>query len=297
MSSGDWTIGVDVGGSNLRAARVGRDGALDDRRSERISRDPDAAVSRIRDLCRDLGSSPVAGIGIGIPGRVDGRRRRVLSGGYIDFAASRLVERIEDAVGVPVSIDNDCNMALVAEMAVGAARGARDVVMFTIGTGIGGAVALDGVVARGAGTAGQLGHLTVAADGPPCNCGRRGCVETLSSGSALGRRVAEAGFPPETRLDDLEAAAARGDARAEAVLSGWIAPLRSAIDSMVAAVCPDLVLLGGGLGGAAAAALVRAPAASPWYQCAVRAALLGDEAGVIGAGLAAGGRTGGDGRR
>ena len=254
---------------------------------ESISRDADLVVGRILDLCRDVATSSVKGIGIGLPGRVDARRRVALSGGYVDFAGTRLVERIEDATGLPVAIDNDCNMALVAEMAFGAARGCRNVVMFTIGTGIGGALALDGLVVRGAATAGQLGHLSVVDEGLLCNCGRRGCVETTSSGSALGRLIGEAGLPPGTRVEDLRAASAMGEARAADVLRRWAAPLRAAIDSMVAAVAPDIVLLGGGLGDAAREALEYAPAISPWYQCRVEAALLGDDAGVIGAGLTA----------
>ncbi|WP_245501356.1 ROK family protein [Lichenibacterium minor] len=288
-------IGVDIGGTNLRVALVAGDGSLTARSSERIGTDPDAVVARIRDLCLGLRSSAVTAIGIGVPGRVDGIRRTVLSGGYVDLSSSRIVERVEDAVGLPVAIDNDCNMALVAEMAVGAARNRDDVVMFTIGTGIGGAVALGGRIVRGTATAGQLGHLTVSQGGEPCNCGRRGCVETTSSGTALGRHVREAGLPPETRVEDLIQAASRGDARCGEVLLRWVGPLRSAIDSMVAAVSPELVLLGGGLGGAAHRALAGAPAVSPWYRCPVGAAQLGDDAGVIGSGLAAARAAGADG--
>ena len=178
-------------------------------------------------------------------------------------------------------------MALVAEMATGAAQGADDVVMFTIGTGIGGAVVLDGKIVRGRETAGQLGHLTVRHDGLPCACGRRGCVETTSSGTALGRLIAEAGLPKGTLADSLFERDAAGDAVIGRLLDAWALPLRAAIDSMVAAVDPELVLLGGGLGNAALRALARAPALSPWYQCPIVAAQLGDDAGVIGGAVSA----------
>lgn len=283
-------IGVDIGGSKLRAARVDGSGRLEHRVSEEIGRDPDGVVRRIAELCRSLDQPSVAAIGIGVPGRVDAHRREVFSGGYVDLAGTRLAERLEVEIGKPVAIDNDCNMALVAEMSIGAARACRNVVMFTIGTGIGGAIALDGAIVRGEGTAGQLGHLTVESDGMICNCGRRGCVETTSSGRALGEHIAKAGLPSHSRIEDILSAADAGDSVAADVLVRWIGPLRSAIDSMVAAVSPDLVLLGGGLGQAAHDALARAPAVSPWYQCRVAAAQLGDDAGVIGAGLA-GGRT------
>ena len=280
-------LGVDIGGTNLRVARVTADGRIAERRSESITRDPEAVMARLIGLCRELDDPTVDAIGIGVPGRVDPRRREVLSGGYVDLAGHDLARRVEAALGKAVTVDNDCSMALVAEMALGAAQGFGNVIMFTIGTGIGGAVALDGRIAHGAATAGQLGHITVEPDGQPCNCGRRGCVETTSSGTALGRHIAGAGLPPETRVEALLLAAERGDAVATRVLTRWARPLRAAIDSMVAAVAPELVLLGGGLGRAARAALDHAPALSPWYQCRVEAARLGDDAGVIGCALAA----------
>jgi glucokinase len=280
-------LGVDIGGTNLRVARVTGDGRIADRRSEAISRDPDAVLTHLIRLCRTLDDPAVVGIGIGVPGRVDPRRREVLSGGYIDLAGQDLARRVEDALGKPVLVDNDCSMALMAEMALGAAQGCRHAIMFTIGTGIGGAVALEGRIAHGAGTAGQLGHITVAPDGLLCKCGRRGCVETTSSGTALARHIAEAGFTDDTRVEDLLAAADKGQATAIRVLERWARPLRVAIDSMVAAVAPEVVLLGGGLGRAARAALEHAPARSPWYQCRVEAADLDDHAGVIGCALAA----------
>lgn len=280
-------IGVDIGGTNLRAARVGEGCRIADHRSEPITRDPDAVIARIIEICRDLDDPAVDAIGIGVPGRVDPRQRKVLSGGYVDLSGRDLARRLEDASSRPVTIDNDCSMALVAEMAIGAAAGCDNVVMFTIGTGIGGAVALDGQVAHGAGTAGQLGHITVEPGGQLCNCGRRGCVETTSSGTALGRHIGEAAIPAGTRVEDLLRAARQGDPVAARVLERWVQPLRSAIDSMVAAVAPDIVLLGGGLGRAARVALAHAPAVSPWYQCRVEAAWLGDDAGVIGSALAA----------
>ncbi len=285
------TIGVDIGGSNLRAARIGSDGHLSDRVAEPIGRDPDVVVRRIAEMCRDLDDRSVAAVGIGVPGRVDALRREVLSGGYLNLAGAHLAQRLENALGKPVALDNDCNMALVAEMAVGTARGCRNVVMFTIGTGIGGAFALDGRIAHGAGTAGQLGHIAVLNEGSLCNCGRSGCVETTSSGTALGRHIAEATLPAHTKVEDLLRAAVSGDVLAADVLIRWVGPLRSAIDNMVAALAPEIVLLGGGLGKAAHQALDRAPALSPWYQCRVEAARLGDDAGVIGAGLVACGST------
>ncbi|WP_040877950.1 ROK family protein [Kaistia granuli] len=287
MPETSTAIGIDIGGTNLRAARVSSVGGILERVSERIDRDADGAVRRIVELVRQLDRPDVTAIGIGVPGRVDARRRAVLSGGYLNLAGTALAERVERITGKPVVIDNDCNMALVAEIAVGAGRGRENVVMFTIGTGIGGAIVQEGQIVRGRGTAGQLGHITVDVNGAPCVCGRRGCVETTSSGMALARHVAEAGLPAGTAIDDIVRRAGRGDAAARRVLDLWVRPLRAAIDSASAAFDPDVVLLGGGLGKAAWRALRKVPALAPWYQYPVEAAELGDDAGMIGAAVCA----------
>ena len=287
MSNPATALGIDIGGTNLRVARVSGIGEILDWYAEPIARDPLVLLGRIVTLCRKLIDPSVAGIGVGVPGRVDALTRTVLSGGYIDLAGASLADHLERALERPVVIDNDCNMALVAEMAAGAAQGFDNVVMFTIGTGIGGAIAIDGKIARGRATAGQLGHLTVSYPGLPCACGRRGCVETTSSGTALGRLLTEAGLPAGLPADTLFAREAAGDAAAGAILDQWVVPLRAAIDSMVAALDPEVVVLGGGLGTASHQALARAPALSPWYQCPVAAAQLGDDAGVIGAAVSA----------
>ncbi len=132
------------------------------------------------------------------------------AGGYCRAATStsracRLSEQLQLSTGLQAFADNDANMALVAEAQLGAARGFGDAVMLTIGTGIGGAVLAGGRIFHGGGTAGQLGHITVdaGAGGKPCNCGRSGCLETESSGTALAGHIAAAGFPAGTRIEEL----------------------------------------------------------------------------------------------
>ncbi len=280
-------IGVDVGGTNLRVARVGDAGSVEQSRSARTNGDAPAALASIIEAARALDGDDVAGIGIGIPGRVDAGARKVLSGGFLDLSTVDLVASVERDVGKPVVLDGDANLALLAEWQYGAARGARHVIMLTIGTGIGGAALLDGRILRGRMSAGQFGHVTVSYNGRLCACGRYGCVETTSSGTALGRFIAEAGLPADTRGETLLTNADAGDIAAAAVLDLWAQPLRAAIDTLVASLDPEIVVLGGGLGGAAVAALRRAPALSPWYQAPVVAAELGDTAGVIGGAWAA----------
>lgn len=287
MPQRSMAIGIDIGGTNLRAARIAATGEILKRLSEKSAPDPELVLGRIADMVHQLDTPDVAAIGVGVPGRVDARRGAVLSGGYVDLSSVALAQRLESMAGKPVIIDNDCNMALTAEMARGAGRGHDNIVMFTIGTGIGGAVAEGRQIVRGKATAGQLGHIAVDLNGELCICGRRGCVETTSSGTALGRHIARAGLGPDVSVDQLFARDAGGDAVARGILEAWARPLRAAIDTAVAMFAPDRVLLGGGLGDAAHRALACAPALAPWYQCPVEPAQLGDAAGVIGAGLQA----------
>ncbi|MBZ9748160.1 ROK family protein [Mesorhizobium sp. CO1-1-7] len=287
MPQKSMAIGIDIGGTNLRAARISCTGEFLERLSEKSAPDPELVLGRIADMVRLLDAPDVAAIGVGVPGRVDARRGAVLSGGYVNLASVALAQRLESMTGKPVIVDNDCNMALAAEMALGAGQGHDNIAMFTIGTGIGGAVVQNRRIMRGRATAGQLGHITVDVNGELCACGRRGCVETTSSGTALGRHIARADLGPEVSVDQLFARDAAGDIQARGILEAWARPLRAAIDTTVAVFDPDLVLLGGGLGRAAHRALGHAPALAPWYQCPVAPAQLGDDAGVIGAGLQA----------
>jgi glucokinase len=280
-------IGFDVGGTNIRAARISQRGQILDWQSEQTRSDPTQFSLQMAGLLRQLNDGTVKAIGVGLPGRIDTVNSRILSGGYVDLTDFPLAASLQKVFDGPVILDNDGNMALVGEQAVGRGRGIENLLMFTVGTGIGGAVICNGKVLRGRATAGQFGHLTVDINGELCLCGRRGCVETTSSGTAFKRLILSAGLEPDTTAEELFARSAKGDLAAGMVMRRWIAPLRAAIDSAVAAFDPELVLLGGGLGVSARQALEKFPAESAWYQCPVEAAELGDRAGVIGAGLSA----------
>ncbi len=274
------SIGVDIGGTHIRAARISARGDILEWANAPTPADVRLFTAQIAQLVAPLMDDHVQAIGVGVPGRVDVKNERVLSGGYVDLTDHSLAETLHDMLKRPVFVDNDGNMALVAEQALGAAKGMDNVVLFTIGTGIGGAVFTDGKLLRGRAAAGQLGHLTVESRGELCLCGRRGCVETTSSGTALGRHLVAAGLNPDTPVETLL------DAKASDILTQWAAPMRAAIDTVVAAFDPDLVVLGGGLGAAMYRALHAFPAEAEWYRCPVKPASLGDHAGVIGAGLA-----------
>ena len=242
-------------------------------------------LGRIVDLVRRLDSPEVA-IGVGVPGRVDVGERAVLSGGIVDLASVALADRIEAARSKPVVIDNDASMALIAEMPAVPVRGIDNAVMFTIGTGIGGAV-----MERG----GSFGAVRPPAARPhrrdvhgrACVCG----PVRLRRNHQLGHRARPAhrrgGPRSRNRYRHSACPDAGGHAASGRVLEDWARPLRAAIDSAVAMFDPDIVLLGGGLGRAAHRALADVPSAALWHDCPVKPARLGDDAGVIGAGLSA----------
>lgn len=275
-------IGVDIGGTNLRVARVAADGKVLDECSTNTGITPTQVAEAVVRMVKGLDGLSVVGVGVGVPGRVDFPNRKVRSGGFVDLSANDLVTDIENALGKPCILETDANLALLAEQKFGAGRGATDAVLLTIGTGIGGAALVGGQILRGKSSGGQFGHVTVDHTGLPCACGRRGCVETTSSGTALGRILMEAGFAKGTRVETVLKRAETGDPDACRVIECWALPLRAAIDSIIASLDPQKVILGGGLGTVACHALNFAPGVSAWFQADVVPAQLGDRAGVVG---------------
>jgi glucokinase len=275
-------IGLDIGGTNLRAARV-TNGVITARATAPSSPDPQQVLARCLDLVAQVTTPDVTALGIGVPGQVNAATRQILSGGYVDLSGFDFATAMETATRLPVTIENDATMALRGEAAHGAAKGLQNVVMLTIGTGIGGAILEQGRILRGRGAAGQLGHICIDPNGRPCVCGRTGCVETVSSGTAFALHLAEAGLPATTRAEDL---LARTDPAAHAVITAWATPLRAAIDTLISTCNPDAVIIGGGAGPAAIACLATLPLQKSWFAAPILLATLGDDAGVIGAATA-----------
>jgi len=217
---------------------------------------------------------------------------------------------LADRLSVPVTVDNDATCATLAEVELGAARGASDVVLVTLGTGIGGGIVAGGLLQRGAnGFAGEPGHMVVDPNGPPCPCGRRGCWERYASGSGLGRMGREAaeagrsprlvelagGDPEAVRGEHVTTAAAEGDEGALGVCRdfGWWAAL--GIANLIDLLDPEIVVIGGGLVDAGELLLrpIRDAIGSQVLSWAHRPdvpvvpATLGADAGAIGAALSA----------
>jgi glucokinase len=247
----------------------------------------------------------VAAVGLGIPATIDHDRGIAISAVNLPIDNLPIRELVGERTGLPIFVDNDANVAALAEHLYGAARGADNAVMLTIGTGIGGGLILGGEVYRGAsGAAAELGHVVIAMDGLPCqgNCPGHGCVETYASGTALGREArAAAEREPESALGRLAAAGERVDGKAvtEAALAGDPASvavfdlvgsrLGVALTSFANIFEPEVFVIGGGVIAAGDLLLeparreLRARALPPMRDTPVVAAELGADAGMIGA--------------
>jgi glucokinase len=289
-------IGVDVGGTKTLAAVIAPDGAIEARQerptevssTEALFAELDDAVEALR------AGREVAALGFGIPSRIDQRAGRAIASVNLPLQDVDFRDRMAERHGLPVAIDNDANAAAVAEWRAGAARGAQHVVMLTLGTGVGGGLILDGKPYRGAtGGGAELGHVVVEYDGPLCPCGGRGHLESFVSGKAADA-VARGLYGPGSDARELVRRGSAGESDAVAALAGIGKRLGAGIASFLNAFEPELVVIGGGFGGAFE--LLLAPArevisrdALPPTGDTVRIveAELGVEAGVIGAGLIA----------
>ena len=237
-------------------------------------------------------------IGVGIPSRVDRATGGSVGAAHLPLEGVPFRDLLSERAGLPVHVDNDANLAALAELRAGAAAGASDAVVITIGTGIGGGLILDGRVYHGAsGAAGEIGHMTVDFEGAACSgdCPGRGCFETYVSGPALARAGVDAGLADEG-LDGLRVTqlALDGDPAAAAAVAEIGRRLGAGIASLLNVFDPELVVVGGGVSRAGdlllepARAVARERALSPAAQRArVVQARFGEEAGVVGAALLA----------
>ena len=306
-------IGIDAGGTKLLGGVV--DGSFGVRdRVHRFWRGEDreetlevlaGAVAEAR-----AAAPEVAGVGFGIPSVVDSATGMSEYSVHLPLEGVPFRDVMAERIGLPVWVDNDANLALLAESRAGAARGARHALMLTLGTGIGGGMLLDGRLYRGArGGGAELGHVVVDLDGPPCQggCPNRGCLEALASGSAIGREGHLAAERAPGSALGRELAAGReisgalvtevahdGDEVAVEVLALVGRHLGAGLSSLVNAFQPEVIVIGGGA--AAAGELLLGPArevamatALPPLRSGVRivAAELAEEAGMIGAGIMA----------
>ncbi|MGI6740697.1 MAG: ROK family protein [Brevefilum sp.] len=282
------SLGVDLGGTNIRVGKVSSEGQILDLEICRAPGEKEKNLETIIKMISKFATTDVEAIGIGFPGRIRHADGVILSSGFLKIKNMNLSEIIKNEFSKPTIVDNDAIMALFAELKVGSALGYNDIALLTIGTGIGGAIASKGKLFYGGGIAGQLGHITYNANGPICTCGRKGCVETYSSGTALKTLFKKYNFPYATKIQSVIEIANNGNEMAENLLKEWVSPLRYTMDTLSATISPELILLGGGLGEPAYSTLIKyTKAESLWFSYDVQLCKFSDMSGVIGAGLRA----------
>jgi glucokinase len=285
-------IGVDVGGTKIRAGTIARDGSVG--RSLEVETPTDGAepfFEALYDVVEELVPDRPAAIGIGVPMNIDRRTGIALAAANLPLVSLDVAGRVREQFDLPVGVENDGNATALAEWRCGAAQGADDVVALALGTGVGGGLVLDGRLFRGWA---EIGHLVVQADGPPCqgNCHGHGHLESLVSGEAASRAAREL-WGGDADAYRLVRAAEAGDEDARTALAGIGHFLGLAIGSLWNVFSPDVVVVGGGFG-AGAWQFLEQPALDAARREALRpadeglrvvVAELGDEAGLVGAGL------------
>jgi glucokinase len=301
-TSAHVVLGVDIGGTNTKWVTCAEGAVLDSGSLPTPQDGPNAVADAITALAAE---TPATALGVAVPGHLDTPRRATgiipnLPGAW---GGHPLAEQLEKATDLPVVLLNDARAFARAELELGAARDGDDALFLTMGTGIGGAVAVNGAVLRGSGDRlGEIGHMTAEPGGPVCGCGARGCLETVAGGTALATSwsaTAPQDRGHESGLPGLVAAAQAGDPHAGTVLNRAGTALGTALGSALALLGLRTVVVGGGVAPALAAmrpAVHRALDGRGPLVGAIdlRTAVLGPRAGAIGAALEAAGHRASD---
>lgn len=309
MLKKEVVVGIDLGGTYIKGALLDIAGTIlvDDSVSTGVAMGHQHVVEQIILLVKTLwakgqiNADQVLGIGIGVPGLPNYDNGKVIFAPNLQWNNVPLGQPLQEALGLPVFLDNDANAAALGEQWCGAGRGAQHMVLITIGTGIGSGLILEGKIYRGADySAGEIGHITMDPQGPPCNCGRRGCLENFTSATAIQRMAQQAVDEgrdtllrqfPELTAKEVCMSARQGDAIARQIIHKVAFYLGWAIGNLVNTLNPQLVLLGGGV--ACAGELLFEPIRQRVQECTlevcvekvrIEAATLGNKAGSIGAG-------------
>lgn len=304
------SIGIDIGGTKILGALVDAQGkVVQELRVPSPAQDPDLMVDTVVKLIQDLtelATDVIAGVGVAAAGFIDADQSHILYAPNLNWRNEPMRERLQKRVTHPVFIENDANAAGWAEYKFGAGRGSKDMVMLTLGTGVGGAVIADYKLRRGGfGIAGELGHVRVVQDGRLCGCGRKGCVEQYSSGTAVlkaAKKLANSEGPMGARLKELAGgndltghhvyqALLEGDPGAISVVRTAADYLAQAMGTIQAVLDPQVYVIGGGLSEAGDVILdpirehlgQNLPAKGFRPEPKIVAALFTNQAGVIGA--------------
>jgi glucokinase len=285
-------IALDVGGTKILSGIVDREGnVLAEHEVASPAGGEFEVLAALDEAVETLLDDSVAAIGYGIPANLERGTGRVLWATNLPLTDVDVVGRARDRFGLPTGIENDASSAALAEWRLGAGRGTENLLMFTLGTGVGGGIVVDGRLLR---TWVELGHFVVEEGGRECTCGGRGHLEVLASGSAADHAAREL-YGEGADAHALVGRARAGEQAARAALARIGRSLGAAIGSLVNVLDPELVVVGGGFG-AAAGDLVLDPARESARREAIYPAAeklrvvpaeLGPEAGLVGAGLVA----------
>jgi glucokinase len=301
------TIGIDLGGTKMSAGLIEESGTVLEKVTVARPVDQVGMEEGPLKLAARLMQPDIAAIGLGAAGLVSWPDGKLVWGPNVVGRDIPFKDLLEESFGLPTVVDNDANLAALAEARVGAARGHDYVVLVTLGTGIGGGCVIDGAIYRGRSFAGEVGHMVVDVGGPRCTCGQRGCWETFASGRRLDQiardvaaadpagltaRLAESGPAAGVHLTE---AAIQGDSPAVQAVAEMGTWLGIGLANLVALLDPDMVVVGGGAARAgnillqpARDSMVAGLEGSAFRQpTPVVAARLGEDAGIVGAGLVA----------
>jgi len=305
-------IGVDIGGTKVAAGIVGGDGRI--LRKARVpmvatggeEQGLEAVAYAIQELLPHILEETVRGIGICSPGPLDPRSGVIINPPNVPcWRNFPLAARVRERFAVPVKVDNDANAAGLAEVLWGAARGYHNVFYATIGTGIGSGIILDGKILHGrTGAAGEAGHMGIDISGPRCPCGKKGCIEVLASGPAIGRRARQklascksskmlelaGGDPQAVNGEIVNRAVQLGDPVAREVIEETLDLLAYWLGNVIDYQEPDIIVMGGGVSTTLAPYLEEirkrwiGNIVNPWPEkVPLVLARYGEEAGIAGA--------------
>ena len=284
-------VGIDVGGTALKAVRIDECGRVEESYEQATPPDATGWIEAVVSTAERLGSG--LAVGLGCAGLVDRTEGVLVWSPHLVGEDVELEALLRSRLGAAVVVDNDANMAATAEHRLGAGIGHDNMVMITLGTGIGMGLILDGELRRGRAHAGEVGHVTADPTGKDCRCGRRGCWETKISGSRLDAEAVEM-LGGGARAADLVAAAVAGQSRAIGVLRDAGEWLAWGIEALALALDPTMVVVGGAaadagdlLLGPVRVRLSTTEGAKRRPPFEVRTGILGTHAGAIGAALSA----------
>jgi glucokinase len=249
-----YSIGVDLGGTNLRVAAISDEGRVLEKVSVPAvySAGPQhvaAEISNIIDTIRShIGASNLRGVGIGVPGFIDIDKGIVVGSANLPgFQGFPVRDAIQDKLGTRIILENDANAAALGEMWIGAGRDVKDLILITLGTGIGGGIVIDGRVLHGhIGMAGEIGHMTVYPEGNPCGCGNCGCLEKHASATAIAAMGKMMHFGDRVTAQDVYELAKQGNDRAILIFESVGRALGVALANLINLFNFPLYLLTGG---------------------------------------------------